>query len=99
MQYEHMSLEGTGRRMYGQSGEVYRPEMTYSAEKYAAQQGLDLGIQFSMAGLDSLVLMPDKDGTGPKGNGKRDGSGCGKGGCYTWNNLIRDRSFIQCQHL
>jgi len=30
-------------------------------------------------GLDVLLLMPDRDGTGPRGGGRRDGSGGGKG--------------------
>lgn len=49
----------------------YRPSEAY-------QQSFETAGETTLGGLD-ILLMPGKDGTGPRGNGPRDGSGGGKG--------------------
>ena len=52
------------------------PEMN---EEYGRNHPVEIVIPDEISGIESLTLLPDKDGTGPKGKGNQDGSGGGKG--------------------
>lgn len=69
MQYEKTVME-TGYAPYDENGTTQ--SIVYERTQF------ELGNEDVLGGLD-ILLMPGKDGTGPRGNGPRDGSGGGKG--------------------
>jgi hypothetical protein len=63
--------------------EIILPYRLSKETDYLAMDRLTLSlgeqVMNKSVGLDALLFMPNKDGTGPKGGGKQDGSGGGKG--------------------
>ncbi|NQU78734.1 hypothetical protein HQ545_03105 [Candidatus Woesearchaeota archaeon] len=79
MQYKNGSVGEIGRIPYGWNDEPYAIRTIGSTETYIAREIINQAEEPIVIGIDALFLMPDKDGTGPRGKGKQDGSGSGKG--------------------
>lgn len=79
MQYEHLDLEYPAGINHGTAALQHMAYPHHDPEIPEKSQGFSENTGEPAACIDTLVLMPNKDGTGPKGGGKQDGSGGGKG--------------------
>ena len=81
MQYENekMSSENKGDENYMLGVLPNIPKKPYSPIRSRQYLSSMVPVEEDTQSIDTLVLMPNKDGTGPKGKGNQDGSGGGSG--------------------